>query len=88
MENKTVLVTGGLGYIGSHAVVELISAGYYPVIVDNLANSTLGRLSSLEDLTGVKIAFEEVESMTELEKESFVFSFGRGMSVGKYSFFT
>ena len=33
-----MLVTGGLGYIGSHTVVELISAGYSPVIVDNLAN--------------------------------------------------
>ena len=61
MENKTVLVTGGLGYIGSHTVVELISAGYSPLIVDNLANSTLGRLSSLEDLTGVKISFEQVD---------------------------
>ena len=61
MENKTVLVTGGLGYIGSHTAVELISAGYSPLIVDNLANSTLGRLSSLEDLTGVKISFEQVD---------------------------
>ena len=67
MENKTVLVTGGLGYIGSHTVVELISAGYSPVIVDNLANSTIGRLSSLEDLTGVKIAFEQVDCTNESE---------------------
>jgi len=67
MENKTVLVTGGLGYIGSHTVVELISAGFTPVIVDNLANSTIGRLASLEDLTGSKIAFEEVDCTNESE---------------------
>ena len=67
MENKTVLVTGGLGYIGSHTVVELISAGFSPVIVDNLTNSTLARLSSLEDLTGVKISFEQVDCTDESE---------------------
>ncbi|MEJ7662154.1 MAG: NAD-dependent epimerase/dehydratase family protein [Hymenobacter sp.] len=34
-----ILVTGGAGYIGSHAVVELVQAGYEPVIVDNFSNS-------------------------------------------------
>ena len=34
-----ILVTGGLGYIGSHTVVELVNAGYEPVIVDDLSNS-------------------------------------------------
>jgi len=67
MSSKRVLVTGGLGYIGSHTVVELISAGFSPVIIDNLANSTIGRLSSLEDLTGVKIAFEQVDCANESE---------------------
>ena len=36
---KTVLVTGGTGYIGSHTTVELLEAGYEVVIVDNLSNS-------------------------------------------------
>lgn len=67
MENKTVLVTGGLGYIGSHTVVELISAGFTPVIVDNLANSTIGRLSNLEELTGVKISYEQVDCLNVSE---------------------
>ena len=40
MSDKKILVTGGTGYIGSHTVVELIAAGYTPVIVDNLSNST------------------------------------------------
>ena len=38
-----VLVTGGAGYIGSHSVVELITAGYTPVVVDNLCNSSMGK---------------------------------------------
>ena len=37
--NEKILVTGGTGYIGSHAVVALIAAGYNPVIVDNLSNT-------------------------------------------------
>ena len=37
---KKILVTGGLGYIGSHTVVELQSAGYDVVIIDNLENSS------------------------------------------------
>ena len=37
--NKTVLISGGAGYIGSHTAVELINAGYNVVIIDNLSNS-------------------------------------------------
>ena len=39
---KTVLVTGGAGYIGSHACVELLLSGYEVVVVDNLCNSNSG----------------------------------------------
>jgi UDP-glucose 4-epimerase len=38
--SKTILLTGGAGYIGSHAAVELIRAGYKAVIADNLINSS------------------------------------------------
>ena len=41
-----ILVTGGAGYIGSHTVIEVISAGYSAVIVDNLCNSSYGVLFS------------------------------------------
>jgi UDP-glucose 4-epimerase len=37
---KNILVTGGTGYIGSHTVIQLIAAGYHPIIVDNLSNSS------------------------------------------------
>jgi len=44
---KTILVTGGLGYIGSHNVVTLQASGYVVVILDNLCNSKLATLSSI-----------------------------------------
>ena len=49
-----VLVTGGLGYIGSHSVVELISSGYDVVILDNLSNSNLDFLDGIEKISGVR----------------------------------
>ena len=42
--NESVLVTGGAGYIGSHTVIELVTAGYTPVILDNFCNSSQGGL--------------------------------------------
>ena len=37
MKIKKVLVTGGLGYIGSHTIVELVNKGYEPIIIDNIS---------------------------------------------------
>ena len=54
-----VLVTGGLGYIGSHAVVELYNNGYKTVIVDNLYNSSEKCHARLEEITGKTIPFEK-----------------------------
>lgn len=51
---RVILVTGGLGYIGSHTVVELVKSGYEPVIVDNLCNSKLKVLDHLEKIIGFK----------------------------------
>lgn len=47
-----ILVTGGLGYIGSHTVVELYESGYTPIIVDNLSNSSVGILEQLTAIVG------------------------------------
>lgn len=52
---KKILVTGGLGYIGSHTVVELYETGYETVIIDNLVNSRIDVLEKLEKLVGKKI---------------------------------
>jgi UDP-glucose 4-epimerase len=54
---KTILVTGGAGYIGSHTCVELLEAGYEVVVVDNLCNSKSDSLSRVEELTGKDIQF-------------------------------
>lgn len=49
---KTILVTGGAGYIGSHTVVELIQNGYNAVVVDNLSNSCEESVKRVEQITG------------------------------------
>ncbi len=54
-----VLVTGGTGYIGSHACVELLNAGYDVIIVDNLINSKKDVVGKIEKITGKKVKFYE-----------------------------
>ncbi len=56
---QKILVTGGTGYIGSHTVVKLQEKGYDVIIVDNLSNSQIEVLDSIEAITGVKPAFEQ-----------------------------
>ena len=60
-----ILVTGGLGFIGSHTVVELLSAGHTPIIVDNLVNSKLEVLNRIQKITGVRPAFTELDVADE-----------------------
>lgn len=55
--NKTILVTGGCGYIGSHTCVELALAGHRLVILDNFVNSKRGVLAQIARLTGQTPAF-------------------------------
>ena len=54
-----ILVTGGLGYIGSHTVVELLQKNHEVIILDNLYNSSLDVLSSINQITGKKPVFYE-----------------------------
>jgi len=58
---KTVLVTGGAGYIGSHTCVELLEAGYQVVVVDNLSNGRRESLERVEQITGRTLAFHAVD---------------------------
>ncbi|NLJ81551.1 MAG: UDP-glucose 4-epimerase GalE [Bacteroidales bacterium] len=62
---KTVLVTGGTGYIGSHTVVALQEKGYDVVIVDNLANSDKEVIYNIEKTTGVLPKFEKLDLVDE-----------------------
>ena len=57
----TILVTGGTGYIGSHAVVSLIENGYDVVVVDNFSNSKASVLERLKVITGRDIKFYELD---------------------------
>jgi UDP-glucose 4-epimerase len=59
MKNKKILVTGGAGYIGAHTVVELIQAGYEPVIIDDLSKSDETLLKGIEKITGLKPNFHK-----------------------------
>ncbi|WP_294034264.1 UDP-glucose 4-epimerase GalE [uncultured Moraxella sp.] len=54
---KQILVTGGAGYIGSHTLIELIAAGFAPVVYDNLSNSSPVALERVEEIVGQSIKF-------------------------------
>ena len=56
-----ILVTGGAGYIGSHACIELLDAGYEVIVLDNLCNSNKESLVRVEEITGKKLKFYEVD---------------------------
>jgi UDP-glucose 4-epimerase len=56
---KKILVTGGVGFIGSHTIVALIEAGYDPIIIDNLSNSKISVLKSIEKITSKSVKFYE-----------------------------
>ena len=54
---KTILVTGGAGYIGSHTVLQLLEQDYGVVVLDNLANASAESLRRVEALTGKSVTF-------------------------------
>jgi len=56
-----VLVTGGVGYIGSHTVIELLDAGHEVVVVDNLCNSNIECLQRVQQLAGRDVTFYQVD---------------------------
>jgi len=67
---KTILVTGGAGYIGSHTVLLLIEAGYSVVVLDNFSNSSAESLKRVEQITGKSIELVEgdIRSREDLSK--------------------
>ena len=58
---KKILVTGGLGFIGSHTVVELQNSGFEVVIIDNLCNTTIDVLKNIESITGKQPEFHNID---------------------------
>jgi len=68
---KRILVTGGLGFIGSHTVVELQNAGFKVVIIDDLSNTTIDVLDNITEITGVKPKFHQIDLRIKNEVTSF-----------------
>lgn len=68
---KKILVTGGLGFIGSHTVVELQQAGYEVVIIDNLYNSKIEVLDSITSITGIKPSYFNIDLRDKIAVEDF-----------------
>lgn len=67
--SKKILVTGGTGYIGSHTVVELVNAGYTPIVVDDFRNSKPFILDRLKEITGKDIIFFKADCTNELQMD-------------------
>ncbi|WP_445733915.1 UDP-glucose 4-epimerase GalE [Mariniflexile sp.] len=66
-----ILVTGGLGFIGSHTVVELQNEGYEVVIIDDLSNSSISVLDGITSISGKKPLFEKLDLKEKADVEAF-----------------
>ncbi len=75
---KKILVTGGLGYIGSHTVVELQNSGFEVIIIDNLSNSSITVLDGITAITKIKPTFEKIDLR---EKEAVSAFFKRNTNI-------
>jgi UDP-glucose 4-epimerase len=73
-----IVVTGGLGYIGSHTVVELIANKHEVVIIDNLSNSEISVLDGINSISGIKPVFEEIDIC---DKDSLSSVFAKHMDI-------
>ena len=67
MNSKYILVTGGLGYIGSHTTIALIDKGYKVCIIDNLSNSSIDVLKRIKQITNISPDFFEFD-LTDASK--------------------
>ena len=70
---KKILITGGAGYIGSHTVVELVEAGYTPIIIDNLCNTSTKNLAGIEKILGRQVKWHNVDCTNKVTMDK-VFS--------------
>ena len=73
MAKKTILLTGGMGYIGSHTAVELLNSGYKVVLYDNLSNSDIKVKDRIQEITNKEIFFVRGNTLdTELLKKTLI----------------
>lgn len=71
MPTPRILITGGLGYIGSHTAVELINNGFEPVIIDNLINTRVEVLDGIEKITNHRPVFYPVDMRDATQVKAF-----------------
>lgn len=74
-----ILVTGGVGYIGSHTVVELLNAGFEVYVIDDLSNSEKVILENIKSITGKTVTFEQF-NLTDKSKLDNFFKTHKGIS--------
>ncbi len=70
-QNKKILVTGGLGYIGSHTVVALQNSGFEVIIIDNLSNSSIEVLDGITKITNTPAVFKKLDLRVQKDVELF-----------------
>lgn len=68
---KRILVTGGLGFIGSHTVVELQNEGFEVVIIDDLSNTSIGVLDKIAEISGTKPDFYQIDLRSKNDVKNF-----------------
>ena len=73
-----ILVTGGAGYIGSHTIVELANAGYNPIIVDNLCNTSIQNITGIEKIINRKVKWYNIDC-TDKDQMNKIFSEEKGI---------
>ncbi len=66
-----IVVTGGLGFIGSHTVVELQNEGFEVIVIDDLSNTSLAVLDGIQNITGKVPAFEKLDLRDKLKVHDF-----------------
>jgi len=66
-----ILITGGLGFIGSHTVVELQNKGFEVIIIDDLSNSSMDVLNRITSITGIAPSFEKLDLKDKLKVQAF-----------------
>ena len=71
MKKNTILVTGGLGFIGSHTVVELQHKGFDVVIIDDLSNTRIEVLDGIKAITGIRPEFVQMDLKNKEDVASF-----------------
>lgn len=69
---KTVLLTGGLGYIGSHVCVELLNTNYNVIVIDNLCNSNINTLTTIEKITNKRVIFYNIDINDNIVNNIFI----------------